>query len=66
MKLSERQLQAMLYLLKADTLSNSEYQNLFNASRATASRDLAELVSKGLILKEGSTGKGTIYRLIKL
>lgn len=61
--LNERQIEAVLHLQSQGSLTNSEYQTLFEASRATASRDLAQLLSKGLIIKEGSTGKGTIYRL---
>ena len=65
MDLSDRQVKAMLHLRSKGILTNSEYQILFKASRATASRDLAGLVSKGLIKREGSTGKGTTYKLVE-
>jgi len=44
-------------------LTNAIYQQLFEASKATASRDFRELVNKGFIVRKGLTGKGTIYRL---
>jgi predicted HTH transcriptional regulator len=61
--LSPRQVKALKYLAENEILSNAIYQQLFEASKATASRDLRELVNKGLIVREGLTGKGTIYRL---
>lgn len=63
MELNDRQIKVMQYLKHGQTLTNAEYQALVDTSKATATRDLAELVSKGLIFREGITGKGTIYRL---
>jgi ATP-dependent DNA helicase RecG len=61
--LNERQLKAVSYLKSGDSLTNAQYQELFESSKATASRDLTELVMKGLITRAGKTGKGTVYRL---
>lgn len=63
--LSERQLQAVSYVKKTGRISNSEYQKLTGVSRATATRDLDELFSKGILKKVGTTGKGTHYVLLK-
>lgn len=64
-ELNDRQLKAMEYLRSAATITNAEYQELFNASKPTATRDLTDLVEKGLISKEGTRGKGTSYRLTR-
>ena len=63
MGLNERQLLALDYLFKNQTITSAIFQELFEASKPTATRDLSELVNKGLIIREGKTGKGTNYRL---
>lgn len=63
--LNERQRKAIEYLRSAASITNAEYQKLFNASKATATRDLTELVDNGLILREGTRGKGTLYTLAR-
>jgi predicted HTH transcriptional regulator len=44
-------------------IANLEYQQLFTVSKPTASRDLEQLRSLGLLAKVGRTGKGTHYVL---
>ena len=45
-------------------ISNADYQELFSVSKATATRDLTELLDKfGLLEKVGQTGAGTFYIL---
>lgn len=62
--LNERQMETVLFVKKEGKISNSEYQDLFGVSKATATRDLTELVDKwGLLHKVGLTGVGTAYRL---
>ena len=52
-----------MFVLRVDT-SNKKYQEINKISKATATRDLAELVDKlHLLLKEGKIGAGTIYIL---
>jgi ATP-dependent DNA helicase RecG len=63
--LNERQLQTVSYVKKTGRISNSESQKLSGVSRATATRDLDELFSKGILKKVGTTGKGTHYVLLK-
>lgn len=63
--LNSRQFNALEYLKSDLVLTNAEYQRLFQASKPTATRDLSGLVAKGLISREGKTGKGTIYRLVE-
>jgi ATP-dependent DNA helicase RecG len=64
-ELNDRQLKAIEYLKSNSSLSAAEYQKLFNTSKATATRDLAELARKELIVQTGR-GKGISYRLIEL
>ncbi len=63
--LNERQIQAMKYVKETGKITNSEYQALNNVSKATASRDLSELVEKYKVLtRSGEIGAGTSYLLI--
>ncbi len=63
--LSDRQLKAVLYLKGKRKITNSDYQTLNAVSKATATRDLTELVEKFKILKRsGDIGAGTNYVLI--
>jgi len=63
--LNERQIKAIAYLKRHQAITNSIYQSEFSASKRTVSRDLDELVLKGLLEKVGTTGKGVHYRLGK-
>lgn len=59
--LNERQIKAIQKLYTSiNTINSSEYQMLFGASKATATRDLSDLVSKGILAKEGK-GVSTFY-----
>ncbi|MDP2825273.1 MAG: ATP-binding protein [Sulfuritalea sp.] len=63
--LNERQKQAVVYLKQDQVITNSIYQTEFEASKRTASRDLDEMLSMGILEKLGTTGKGVHYRLGK-
>jgi ATP-dependent DNA helicase RecG len=63
--LGERQQRAITHLKARQRITNSEYQTIVGVSRATASRDLEELLAKGVLEKVGTTGKGTYYLLAK-
>ncbi len=63
--LNERQVKAVLYVKEKGKITNSDYQTLNNVSKATATRDLTELVEKHKIFKRtGDIGAGTNYILI--
>lgn len=63
--LNERQLKAILFVKENKSISNSNYQDLCEVSKATATRDLTELVEKyGLLERKGDVGAGTTYKLI--
>jgi len=59
--LNERQRQSVLIVKTGGQIGNKEYQEMFGVSKPTASRDLDELVRKGVLEKIGTTGKGTHY-----
>ncbi|NVO09042.1 MAG: putative DNA binding domain-containing protein [Bacteroidales bacterium] len=62
--LSERQLKAVLFVKEKGKISNTDFQEQFGVSKATATRDLTELVEKyKLFEKVGQTGVGTTYIL---
>ncbi|WP_258083282.1 DeoR family transcriptional regulator [Thermococcus thermotolerans] len=44
-------------------IGDKEYPKLFGVSEATATRDLKELVKRGIFEKIGVTGNGTYYKL---
>ncbi|MDD2466755.1 MAG: hypothetical protein PHI97_22380 [Desulfobulbus sp.] len=63
--LNERQVNAVRYLKINQMITNTIYQSEFSTSKRTASRDLDEMISLGVIEKIGTTGKGVYYRLTK-
>ena len=62
--LNERQIKLIFYVREKGKITNKEYQELNRISRATATRDLQELVEKKILEQFGSKGQGTFYRLI--
>lgn len=52
-----------MYVKEKGRITNKEYQGLTGVSRATATRDLVELVEKGL-LKIVGTGKRDIHYIL--
>ena len=63
MGLYQRQIDAIRLLRLRGRIGNVEYQHLLSVSKPTASRDLEQLRSLGLLKKIGRTGKGTYYVL---
>lgn len=61
--LNERQIAAVHYLKSRGSISNQEYQQLNNAKKATATRDLKAMVHSGILRKEGTTGPNVRYSL---
>jgi ATP-dependent DNA helicase RecG len=63
--LNHRQNRAIEYLDENNTITNKIYQELCEVSKATATRDLSELVEKYQLLERiGDVGAGTTYKLI--
>lgn len=63
--LNDRQRRVLMHLKVARTIGNTAYQERFGVSKRTAHRDLADLMDKGLLERQGTTGKGTGYVLRK-
>jgi ATP-dependent DNA helicase RecG len=63
--LSIRQIKAIKYLKENKSITNKIYQEICEVSKATATRDLTELIEKFKILeRSGEVGAGTSYKLI--
>jgi ATP-dependent DNA helicase RecG len=63
MKLSERQNHAVAFIKTKGRITNRDYRELTGAIIRTATRDLEDLVAKGVLLKVGTTGRSTHYVL---
>jgi len=63
MGLNERQIKAVMYAKEKGKVTNREHQELCNTSERTATRDLTDLVNRGIFEQVGITGKGTNYTL---
>lgn len=62
--INDRQLKSIFFVKEKGKISNTDFQELYNVSKATATRDLTELVEKyELFEKLGQTGVGTVYIL---
>jgi len=59
--LNERQRKAIDHIKLARKITNAEYQRLAKALKKTATRDLDDLVEKGVLRRIGRTGRGTYY-----
>jgi hypothetical protein len=64
--LSERQANGIRYLIRLGRLMNAVYQQLNDISKATATRDLQDLVQRGVIAAPETKGAGAIYKLLPL
>jgi ATP-dependent DNA helicase RecG len=62
--LNDRQREVIRHVHGEGRIGNMEYQRLFSASKPTASRELEQLRSMGVLTKVGTTGKGTHYVLV--
>jgi ATP-dependent DNA helicase RecG len=63
--LNERQVKAIAHISSEGNITNADYQQLTGASKATATRDLSDLVEKYHLLKRSeSAGSKTSYSLI--
>ena len=56
--LNERQFKAIAFLKANGSIGNTEYQSVAATTKKTATRDLDELVTKRLLEKVGTTGRG--------
>lgn len=61
--LTPRQIKALLHVQNKGELTNGIYRQLTGVSKATATRDLQELVSRMLLVATGARGVGAYYSL---
>lgn len=61
--LNERQIQAIKFVKESGKITNSEYQANYGVARNTATRDLSELVDKGILQSSEAKGAGSYYEL---
>jgi len=61
--LNDRQIKAVLILKEKGRITNKEYQEINETTERTASRDLSDLVEKGIIKSSGVKGAGAFYTL---
>ena len=61
--LNQRQKKAATLVQEKGRIGNADYQRLTQSIKKTASRDLEDLVRKGVFVKFGTTGRGTYYGL---
>jgi ATP-dependent DNA helicase RecG len=62
--LNERQIQAVMYVVKHGSLTNSKYQSICKVSKSTATRDIKELEEKGIFVNKGTKGTSAVYELV--
>jgi ATP-dependent DNA helicase RecG len=63
--LNDRQHRALVYLKTHGKISNAEYQQVANAIKKTATRDLNDLKQKGVLEQMGIRGPGVHYVFAK-
>jgi len=63
--LNERQQKAVYHVKTAGKITNQELRELTGVVIRTASRDLEDLVRKGVLMKMGKTGRSTHYVLAR-
>lgn len=61
--LNERQLKAVKYIKEKGQITNKEYQEINDVSKATATREFSKLVNLKILKQQGKVGQGTFYRL---
>ena len=54
-----------MVFISSGRIGNAEYQSVTSTTKKTATRDLDDLVAKGLLEKIGTTGRGVFYRIAR-
>lgn len=60
---NDRQVKAVLFVKEQGRITNKEFQEIFGVARMTATRDLTELVDKGVLKSSKIKGAGSYYEL---
>ena len=59
--LNKRQIKAVIYAKDEGKITNKEYQEVAGVKERLATMELNDLVSKAILEKYGTTGRGTYY-----
>jgi predicted HTH transcriptional regulator len=62
--LTDRQLSVIPHLKANQRITNAQYRKITGVTDRTALRDLEDLVSKGVVVKSGKTGRGAGYLFV--
>ena len=62
LEINDRQKQALVYLQQHPGITSTEYAKQFTSTQKTAQRDLSEMETLHIVLKEGK-GRSTSYQL---
>ena len=62
--LNDRQIKAVLYVKEKGRITNSEYQDINNVSKRTATNDLSELVEEHKLFKQLGASVSTYYEIV--
>lgn len=63
---SDRQVQAVRYVREHGAITNKEYRELTSMSPRAALRELTDLCTREVLVKQGTTGRNTVYLLNKI
>jgi ATP-dependent DNA helicase RecG len=63
---SDRQVQAVRYVREQGVINNKAYRDLTGVSPRAALRELTELCTREILVKQGTTGRSTVYLLKKI
>jgi ATP-dependent DNA helicase RecG len=63
MGMNERQIQAVAYVRQHGRITNAQYCELNTVSRGTATRDLTDLLDRGVFARAGSGKRNLCYTL---
>jgi len=66
MGLSDRQVQAVRYVREQGVITNKAYRDLTGVSPRAALRELTDLCTREILVKQGTTGRSTVYLLKKI
>ena len=61
--LNDRQVKAVLFAKENGKITNSEYQEINDIKKSVSATELQDLTDRGVLVKVGSTGRGTKYIL---
>ena len=59
LELTDRQIRAVEYVKEKGTITNREYRDLTGHMSRMAAYDLDDRVRKGILVREGTTGRST-------